>query len=55
MSNALCNCCIILRVNYQLRFSFITAGSFILFRIYIGRHFVYLVFVYIMSPCIINK
>jgi len=41
--------------RFVLRFSFITARSFILFRIYIGRRFVYLVFVYIISPCVINK
>jgi len=35
--------------RFVLRFSFITARSFILFRIYIRRHFAYLVFVYIMS------
>jgi len=32
--------------RFVLRFSFITECSFILFRIYIGSHFVYLVLVY---------
>ena len=35
---------------FVLRVTFFTARSLILFTIYIGRHFVYLVFVYILSP-----
>jgi len=38
------------RYKFVLRFSFITACNFILFRIYSRHHFVY-----IMSPCVINK
>jgi len=39
--------------RFVLRFSFITACSFILFRIYIGHNSVN--FVYKMSQCVINK